>query len=330
MEASDGTRWRVSSVVDLTDERVLSDRLRDEQTLFESWYQQSREALFVHDLNGIVVDANPTAEELFGYSLEELRGRSVGSLHEDKAATVQLASGQFTHFTTRFKTKGGGSFIAEVQAQKVRVGDGEVYIGSVRDVSHEERLREQLVRTQQMDFVGRLAGGIAHDFNNLLMVIISNSYELSSTIDLSEDDRECLSDTIVAAEQAAALSAKLMSASRSHADALASVLEGVQVNGLLQDIARLLQRMTGDNVNLKLELGENVGRSAINASELMQVVTNLVTNARDAMPEGGTVTITTYCLVGEDDSCNVVQVRDTGMGSPEEIQARIFEPLFST
>lgn len=326
MQASDGTRWLVGAVVDLTEQRVLSERLRDEQTRFESWYRQSREALFVHDINGIVLDANPTAEALLGFSLEELRGRSVGSLHEGGAPPIQLVPGQFFHFTTRFKTKSGGSFLAEVQAQKIQVGEGEVYIGSVRDVSEEERLREQVVRTQQMDFVGRLAGGIAHDFNNLLMVIIANSYELSSAVELPEDTRGLLSDTIDAAQEAAGLSAKLMSFARGHMDAL----EGIHVNKLLQDAERLLRRIAGDNVKMELQLGENVGRSAINGSELTQIVTNLVTNARDAMPEGGTVTIATHSRGGEDNSCNVVQIRDTGGGIPDEIRARIFEPLFTT
>jgi len=315
---------------DVTRRNQQQRDLNDERERFQAFFEGSPEALIIHDTNGVILDANECAQDLFGQSLSELRGRKVRELHEESAAgkppTYQLEYGQHVEFTTRMVHANGRGFPVEVQVKKIRFGDELILVAVIRDVTKIERLTNQLHRSQQMELVGRIAGGISHDFNNLLTVIIHNAHDLRTYSNLNEQDSQVVDDIITASEQASVLASRLLGMARS------SKAQRVptDLNQLIRETSRILDQMLGANIRLSVDLCEHTPETELNASQIQQVLTNLVINARDALPEGGNVTVTTRLRTGTDTSALEISVQDDGTGMSEEIQKHMFEPLFTT
>lgn len=224
------------------------------------------------------------------------------------------------------------------------VSNGQLLESARRELSERKRaeaalgmLEEQLRQSQKMDAVGKLAGGVAHDFNNFLSVILSYSALLAEQFS-SEDERSAdLREIQRAAERAAALTQQLLAFSRQQ---VASP-QLVDMNALIAGVSRMLETLTGDHVNLKLSLEPELGRVKADRGQLEQALMNLVVNARDAMPDGGTLTIETANVELDDayaaEHLGVVPgphvlcaVSDTGIGMDRATQVRIFEPFFTT
>jgi two-component system cell cycle sensor histidine kinase/response regulator CckA len=210
-------------------------------------------------------------------------------------------------------------------------------MGTVQDITARAQLEQQLRHSQKMDAIGTFAGGIAHDFNNYLMVIQGNVQLVRSRLTREPTDQERLEEIATAANSCAALTRQLLSLARRQVSAPRSV----DVMSLVARAAPLLRRLLGDHVELKLDgpTAETVVR--IDPAQLEQVLVNLAVNARDAMPEGGRVTIEiASCAVTADFASSrpalepgpyvQISVRDAGAGIPTAIQARVFEPFFTT
>lgn len=196
-------------------------------------------------------------------------------------------------------------------------------------------LQLQLLQAQKLEGIGRLAGGVAHDFNNILTVILSSCHLLRGDVDPEGQARLQMIET--AADRAAALTRQLLAFSRHQ------VLEvqSVNLNAVIEETARLLERLLGEDVRLVLNLDPALGNVLADPSQITQILMNLAINARDAMPKGGTLEIHTENLKVDDDLLATVpeltpgkkillSVRDTGEGIPPEIQGKIFEPFFTT
>jgi signal transduction histidine kinase len=188
-----------------------------------------------------------------------------------------------------------------------------------------------------MESVGLLAGGVAHDFNNLLTVIFGCTDEVASRIGANREAQSLLAEVGHAAQRAAELTRQLLAFSRRQ------VLQPrvLDLNGVVGDVSRMLQRMLGEHVRLELALGADVGAIFADPGQLQQIIVNLAVNARDAMPNGGTLTFHTANLSSEDvaradlldlvpGSYVALAVHDTGLGMDEATRARIFEPFFTT
>jgi signal transduction histidine kinase len=200
-----------------------------------------------------------------------------------------------------------------------------------------KRSEEQLRQSQKLDALGRLAGGIAHDFNNLLSVILGYSSSLVMEEDISPGYRSQINEIKTAAERAADLTMQLLAFSRGQ------ILEPqiVDLNAALPRLDKMLKRLVGEDVELRLVLNPQVGRVRVDAGQLEQVVMNLVINARDSMPTGGTVTIETDNVDLDEQYARdhlgtqpgryvMLSVSDTGCGMDKATQTRIFEPFFTT
>jgi PAS domain S-box-containing protein len=221
-----------------------------------------------------------------------------------------------------------GTAIRNVTGDIVRMG------GMIKDITEARELETQLRQAQKIESVGQLAGGIAHDFNNLLTVI--NGFADLAASGLVEDDpvRADLQEIGRAGTRAAALTRQLLAFSRKQ------VLQPTvfSPNTVISDMVGMLRRLIGAHIELKLEADMNLACVRADYGQAEQVLLNLVVNARDAMPKGGTITITTRNIeIAETDhpSCPpgryvIVQVTDTGIGMDETIRARIFEPFFTT
>ena len=209
--------------------------------------------------------------------------------------------------------------------------------GAVQDITQIKQLEQQLSQAQKMEAIGQLAGGIAHDFNNLLTVILGNTELLLDPTTPIEALRENAEQIHNAMKRAAALTRQLLAFSRQQ------VLEPRQlnINTVVNELHQLLHRLIGEGIDIVTQLARDVGSVHADPSQIEQVIMNLVVNARDAMPYGGTLAIRTSNVVF-DDADTLAQrgvgrgryvklaISDTGMGMDAQTRARIFEPFFTT
>ena len=185
----------------------------------------------------------------------------------------------------------------------------------------------QLLRSAKLEAIGRLAGGVAHDFNNLLTLILGYGSQLKRRLEGKDTESRWIGEIVDAGERAAALTQQLMAFGRAHD----VVLRQVDVNEVIQAMASMLQRLLGEDSQLHLNLSDAPHWIRSDQVRLEQVILNLVVNARDAMPHGGQVSISTTAEIQPDDSAwCVLRVSDTGTGMDPETQEHVFEPFFTT
>ncbi len=241
----------------------------------------------------------------------------------------------------RFTNEGTDAFVQEYRIRKadgsvlwiedrtsvVRDHDGSVvlYEGILADVTERKHLQAQFVQAQKMETVGRLAGGVAHDFNNLLTVI--NGYAEFALTEIPEGDplREMVQEIYDAGQRAAALTGQLLAFSRRQ------VVQPVplDLNVVAEQMKKMLERLIGEDVRLEFQLDPELWRVRADAGQIEQVIMNLAVNARDAMPEGGTLAVTTHNVIDGGEQV-LLSVADTGCGMDDATQQRLFEPFFTT
>ena len=237
----------------------------------------------------------------------------------------------------RLRTARGVARVFEALASS-RLEDPELeaIVVTCRDVTERRSLEEQFLQVQKMDAVGRLAGGVAHDFNNLLSVILGYTSMLLESAPADHEDTADLREIHQAAGRAAELTRQLLAFSRKQV----FELKLLDLNAVVTSMSRLLRALLGEDIELVLELDPTSGHVRADATQLEQVVLNLVVNARDAMPRGGRLSIETAARdLGEQGSATLdlpqgryvlLSVRDEGEGMDAETRARIFEPFFTT
>jgi two-component system cell cycle sensor histidine kinase/response regulator CckA len=298
--------------------------------------------------SGDIVLANRRAEEMFGYSRQELLSMKVEGLlpHAHGQSHVQHRSRYFGSPHTRpmgigmdlmARRKDGTEFAVEVSLSHVQAEGASFAIAFVSDISQRKQLEEQLMHSQKMEAVGRLAGGVAHDFNNMLTVI--SGYERMILDELTEEDplREYAGEVLEAANRAAELTSQLLTFSRRQ------VIQPrvMNVNTVLTHVEKMLRRLIGEDIELTLKLDEEVGNIRSDPSHIEQAIVNLAVNSRDAMPDGGRILIETANAHLDENYARthlgvkpgdfvMVAVSDTGHGMDAETRVRIFEPFFTT
>jgi len=304
------------------------------------------------DRDGRMIAANRALESLLGYSAEELAELPFRALsHPDDVAGEldlhsELLDGKRDDYRLekRFVAKDGSVVWANVAVGLVRNANGhaEHGIATVEDITERReaedarrRLEEQLRQAQKMEAVGRLAGGIAHDFNNLLTAIGGYGALALDRLQAGQPvERRDLEEIVRAAKRAAELTGQLLAFSRKQ------ILQPkrVDVNELVHDLTRMLARLIDSDIEIRTDLERDLFAVKADPTQLEQVLLNLVVNARDAMPDGGRLTIATETVNVEDSDDDavptgryvVLSVRDTGTGMDEETRARLFEPFFTT
>ncbi|HXM33139.1 MAG TPA: ATP-binding protein, partial [Chthoniobacterales bacterium] len=216
------------------------------------------------------------------------------------------------------------------------------FVGSIMDVTARKQLQDQLVRSQKMEAFGQLAGGVAHDFNNFLTTILGYSDLLLDELGMKGEVKKHISEIRNAAGRASVLTAQLLAFSRKHPLA-PRVLE---VNSLISNLERSLLRLLGEDISVECHLhrGKDGTHTKVDASQLTQIILNLVVNARDAMPNGGRLTLQTATIaINASDESDLllddtiaagdyvqISVTDTGVGMSDEVKAHVFEPFFTT
>src|SRR5881392_529660 len=246
---------------------------------------------------------------------------------------------QYDNVEATWKRRDGRPLTAQLSVRAVRNGAGQVeyYETFVRDVTDQRRLQQQVLQSQKMEAVGRLAGGIAHDFNNLLTVITSYSDLLLEDLAPGDAKRDDVEQVRKAADGAAALTRQLLAFSRQQ------VVEPrvVSLNTVVEGLQKILRRVIGEDIELAITLAPDLGAVRADVGQLEQVLMNLVVNARDAMPTGGRLTVETGNVEHDPEYARdreaaavrrfaMLAVTDTGCGMDEATRARIFEPFFTT
>ena len=198
--------------------------------------------------------------------------------------------------------------------------------GFLLDITEQKQLEEQLRQSQKMEAIGQLAGGIAHDFNNMLTAISGYAELLAYSFDEGDSRADDVDQIRKAAAHAAALTRQLLTFSRKQV----LLPQRLDVNDVVRDLETMLARTIGAEVELRTSLADGLAFVETDPDQLAQVVLNMAINGRDAMPDGGILTISTSLVDSETGAFVAVEVADTGTGMDEETRTRVFEPFFTT
>jgi two-component system cell cycle sensor histidine kinase/response regulator CckA len=326
--------------------RHAEDVLRDSEERYRLVTENIADGVFLFDLDGRLVLANRSAERITGYSQEDLRGRSILSLLTREGAEIAHARMEAARdnqdmsplVELELVQKDGRRVLVELNVAMVMKNGLPVgQLAVARDISERRSLEDQLRQAQKMEGIGQLAGGIAHDFNNLLTAIGGRCYLVLNQLEPDNPLRRDLEIVQGAAQRAARLTHQLLAFSRKQ------ILEPrlLNLNAMVADIEPLLQRLIGEDIEVAMDLGSELGIVKADPGQVEQVLMNLAVNARDAMVQGGRLTLQTadvsldeaYARVDtgvEPGRYVMLAVGDTGHGMDETTQARIFEPFFTT
>jgi two-component system, cell cycle sensor histidine kinase and response regulator CckA len=319
--------------------------LRRSEARYRSLVQSSVYGIYRSSLEGRFLDVNPALITMLGYgSAEEVLlldpEKDVFAQAEEHERLIAdfRRSGRLDGIEVKWKRRDGANITVRISGRAVSSADepADVLEAIAEDVTDRRALEDQFRQAQKMEAVGRLAGGVAHDFNNLLMVIGGYAEVILSQLDLSHPLHEKGRAIQLAADRATTLTRQLLAFSRKQL----LELKVIDVNAIVADMERLLRPLIGENVEFATILETASAHTRADAGQLEQVLMNLVVNAKDAMPEGGKLTLQTQNTVVDENHRGqqfirpgryvTLSVTDTGMGMDRETQSRIFEPFFTT
>jgi PAS domain S-box-containing protein len=346
--AWEGGQATLATVVDTTDRQKAEQGLRASEERFRQIAENIKEAFIVVELDGFrPLYLSRMWEEIWGRPLEEAYRDPlawVRAIHPDDVAVVTdarhaIEKGESISRSFRLVRPDGTNRWVRARAFPVYNAHRELYrvVGLVEDITDVRRTEEQLLQSQKMEAVGRLAGGVAHDFNNLLTAILGYSELVLQDLGPDHPSTADVKEIRAAGQSAENLTRQLLAFSRRQ------ILQPqtLDLNTVLTRVDALLQRIIGEDVDLTMKLTAPLGRVSADPGQIEQVVLNLAVNARDAMPHGGKLTIETANVMLDEDYVSkhadatpgphvMVAVTDTGTGMDEDTQQRLFEPFFTT
>jgi len=332
----------ISSGVDVTD-RVRAERaLQASELEFRELFNQAQDAIFLHVVNadgttGPILEANDVASQWVGYTREELRHMTVTDVSVNTTPELsegvvrQLREHGKTSFTAELKARDGHHMPVEVSASLFMLGGQSVMLSIVRDITERLRLENELQRMDKLESLGVLAGGIAHDFNNMMTGIIGN-INLARIDDDPDHSRELLEEAEREVLQARGLTQQLLTFAKG----------GAPIRSV-QDLAHILREavsfaLRGSDVSACFDLPTDLWWASVDKGQLSQVFSNIVINADEAMPAGGTISVVARNITVDDGAYPDlapgdyvrIDLSDTGVGIAETDLRKIFDPFFST
>jgi PAS domain S-box-containing protein len=322
--------------------------LQESEKMVMALLESASQAILSVDRNGRIVLANPKTEELFGYRREELLGARIEILLPESQRRAHGRDREEYFARPRVRPMGigmdlsgrrkdGTEFPVEISLSYVETTEGLFAIAFVNDISDRKRLEGQLLQAQKMEAVGRLAGGVAHDFNNMLTVIAGYNRMILDELSPLDPLRGCAEEVLKASDRAAALTKQLLAFSRRQ------IMQPcvMSVNATVLHTEKMLRRLISEDLELVLVLPPDVGNIKADPNHIEQAIVNLTLNARDAMPDGGRITVETANVRLDDTYARthlgilpgdfvMIAVSDTGHGMDAETRGRLFEPFFTT
>lgn len=339
------------SLLAVADARNITDRLRAEserkasEERYRTLFEDSRDAIYMVSAQGDFIDINQAGVDMLGYSTKDevfqLNMEHVYAEPSTRKQALQIlaSEGYLKDYEVLFK-KRNGEFINVLLTTSTMYDDrGAItgYRGIMRDITSHKKLEQQLLQSQKMEAIGRLTAGIAHDFNNILTTILGYATILELKLTNEGPMKQYVSNVVLSAERAAVLIKRLLSFSRQQTLSVAPV----DPNVIVQSVGDLISEVIGEDITLDIVPSPQSLLINADKSQIEQALMNLVTNARDAMPEGGTLRIQCeHFFLGNDfvhqygygrtGEYALMSVSDTGTGMDSEVQRKLFEPFFTT
>jgi PAS domain S-box-containing protein len=339
----DGTLLGYAKVTrDVTEKKAAERALYASEQQFRMLVQGVRDyAIYMLDPQGRVTNWNAGAEKIKGYTADEIVGEHFSRFYTEedradgepaRALETALREGRYEREAERVR-KDGTRFWASVVLDPIRDETGELigFAKVTRDITEQRRAQDELeeartalFQAQKLQALGELTGGIAHDFNNL-MTVIRGSAELLQNENIDpEKKRRCVRAILETSDRATTLTGRLLAFGRRQALRPEPIDVGVRLDAL----GEVLSRTLGSTIRVELDVAPDVWPIEVDAAELETALLNAAVNARDAMPEGGTITLSAENVPDENAVC--ISVTDTGEGIPAELMPRVFEPFFTT
>jgi PAS domain S-box-containing protein len=327
--------------IDITGRKHAEEALQQKTELVN----YSHDAIISADENRVIRTWNTGAEEIYGWTETEAVGSAIPQLlRTDPPALIADIDQKLTRYGRwdgeLVHTRKDGKQIVVESRQVLRRNAAGLPIGILeinRDVSERKRLEDQFRQAQKLEGIGRLAGGVAHDFNNLLTVITGYAQMVLDELGLHHPLRGAIEEVSKAAARATGLTRQLLIVSRRQVNETKNIV----LNDLVRDFEKMLRRLIGEDINLVLSLDPRAGALCADPGQVEQVILNLAVNARDAMPQGGKLSIETSSLLADEEFAQkhlsvlpglyvVLAVTDTGVGMSPEVKSHLFEPFFTT
>jgi len=340
----------LSTARDITEHNKMEEALKKSEEFNRNILETVDEGFIVIDPEFRIISVNKAYLRMLNKTEEEVKGeycyklshrlcRPCCEVGENCAVNITLKTGTPQTATHTHYDESGRPIFVELKSFPIRDSSGKVVaaIEVINNISERRRLEDQLRHAQKMEAVGTLAGGIAHDFNNILNVILGYGAMVMEKLQDDRPEKGQMKEVLAAGERAADLTKRLLLFSRKESPEF----KPIDVNEMVINIEKMLVRIIGEDIKLITDLTGKKAMVMADASQMEQVLMNLATNARDAMPKGGRLTINTE--LGELDagfikssecavpgSHAVISITDTGTGIDSEKQARIFDPFFTT
>ncbi len=329
---------------DITERKRAEEAMRTSEERFRAVIENAADAIFMHDLNGRILDANQQACDSLGYTREELLSLNVSDIETEQYLAGELAeiwrnlsSGERITLEGEHSRKDGSTFPVEIRLGLLDIGGEKLVLGLVRDVTDRKRLEAQLRQSQKTEAIGQLTGGIAHDFNNILQAILGYGQMALEDVDPASEAHEELEQVMKAAERATTLVRQLLAFSRRQV----LELRDLDLSEVINDLAKMMRRVIGEHIALEIHSQPGLMSVRADRGQVEQVLMNLCVNARDAMTDGGTLSIETGNTEFDEEYCQtntwaipgsyvLISVTDMGCGMDEETQQHMFEPFFTT
>ncbi|MEW6210293.1 MAG: response regulator [Acidobacteriota bacterium] len=328
-------------------EREMIERKRAEEK-YRSIFENAVEGIFQTTATGEFITANPALSRMLGYDSPEDMTTAINDVAqqlyvdpEDRSKLVRILEEKdvVKGYEVRLKRRNESVVWALVNMRAVRDSNGKLlyFEGSVEDISERKKLEEQLLQSQKMEAVGRLAGGVAHDFNNLLTAIIGYSQMVMTGLGGDHSLCENIREVLDAARRAAALTNQLLIFSRKQV----SQPEILDLDEVISNLSRMLKRLIGEDIEVEINASPSPKLIKADLGQIEQIILNLSINARDAMPQGGMLVIETDIVHFDDRYFGehldlspghyvMLAVSDTGCGMGRGVLPHIFEPFFTT
>ena len=332
----------------LLQQKQSAESLRAAEAKFRGLLESAPDPMVAVNRDGRIVLVNTQAEKTFGYRREDLLGQPMDILVPERLREKCL------EYRTKFYRepqsppmgatleiyalrKDGSEFPVEIKLSLLETEKGLWGSAAIRDLTERRKLEQQFRQAQKMESIGTLAGGIAHDFNNLLTVILSYSSSLAEELTKEPRQQRAAEQIQLAAERGAALTRQMLAFSRRQV----FELRVLNLNDVISNLLTMLHRIIGEHIEINTELTENLGAVKADPGQLEQVLMNLSVNARDAMSQGGSLTLETQNVELDEDFVRahvgssagphaLLTVSDTGIGMDAATLGRIFEPFFTT
>lgn len=341
--------WMFGTHVDISNRKNTEEALRSEENKYKKILQTAKDGFWLVDVKGKILEINDAYCRMSGYSAAELLSMHIPELEgnmgvdEVAAKNEEIFRKGYDRFETKHRRKDGSLYDVEVSVQRLEIDDGK-FVVFLRDITRQketdkekELLQAQLLQSQKMDSIGRLAGGVAHDFNNMLGVILGFGEMAMAQTPPGKKFHNALQEIMNAAQRSTEITRQLLAFARKQTVSPKTL----DINKTISEMTKMLQRLIGENIDLAWSPGNAVWPVRMDPSQIDQLLANLCVNARDAIANVGKITIETGKTELDEAYCThhigfipgeyvVLSVSDNGCGMDAETLDNIFDPFFTT